>query len=379
MLEVLRFSEVKRELLTSLGEDEWKKLLAFCDAAQLTLTLHHLARSSLPTWVRTRADRNYRDNAVRFARLEGDIAEVMDRFSEENIDFVLLKGAAHAPDFTPDPLLRAIGDIDLWCLPHVVMSARDELLRLGYRPIAQSKGRHLAPMIRETEWRWRGDYYAADLPIPVDLHYCIWDEKLEHIRGPREDVFWNRRSSAAIHGRTMPILAGPDALAFAALHLLMHILHGDLRLQRAWEIGHFLNNRASDEAFWVQWRQLHSPELRKLEVIVFVLVEKWFGSKLPTVVEGEAQELPEDIKLWINKYALSPIEGLFAPNKDELWLNLCLVESFRDKVSVFLRRVFPRPRFIPSRATHHVRTLPATIAEGLKWWTLRQSRAIQRR
>jgi hypothetical protein len=42
----------------------------------------------------------------------------------------------------------------------------------------------------------------------------------------------------------MPIFFG-----FAALHLLLHLLHGDLPLQRAWEIARFLGTHACDEDF----------------------------------------------------------------------------------------------------------------------------------
>src|SRR5689334_12955875 len=159
-----------------------------------------------------------------------------DRFTGKDIEFILLKGSAHAPEFTPDPLLRTVGDIDLWCPSEAVSSARDQLLDLRYRPIGASKGRHLPPMARTTDWQWRGDYFATDLPIVIDLHYSLWDEKLERIPAPPENEFWNRRVDAAIHGRLLPVLTLPDALAFAALHLLMHILHGDVRLHRAWEI-----------------------------------------------------------------------------------------------------------------------------------------------
>jgi hypothetical protein len=58
----------------------------------------------------------------------------------------LLKGAAHSPDFTPDPLLRAHGDIDIWCMPEAVSLAWKALAEMGYRSVAESKGRHLPPL-----------------------------------------------------------------------------------------------------------------------------------------------------------------------------------------------------------------------------------------
>jgi len=401
VLAALQFSGPDLERVRSLNNDDWTKLLAFCDAAQLTFTFAHMCGSDIPDWVRSRIDRNRSDSAKRRGRLDLALGEISRRFNERGIEFALLKGSAHARWFSPDPTLRSTADIDLLCRPEALMRARDELLSMGYRSVGSTKGRHLPPMVRETEWHWRGDYYASDLPLPVDLHYKLWDEKLERIAGPPEDEFWSRRSYGLFGTEMVAMLALPDALAFAAIHLLMHILHGDTRLQRAWEIGYFLNNRAADDAFWFEWKRLHPPELRMLEVLIFLLVESWFGCKLSTQVEDEAKPLSPDIKLWLDRYASSPVEALFTPNKNELWLNLCLIRSFRGRARVFLRRVLPiyasgdvctergkvesQPsgistynfRHSVSRAIYHARTLAPTLVEGMKWWRIRQAPSRQ--
>ena len=70
VIQALRFSDASLELLESLDDAEWTKLLGFCDPARLTLTVGHYCRASLPDRVRARIDQNYRDNAERFAKLE---------------------------------------------------------------------------------------------------------------------------------------------------------------------------------------------------------------------------------------------------------------------------------------------------------------------
>ena len=395
VLDLLQFAAPDLHRIRSLSENDWSKLLEFCDEAQLTLTVAHLAGSGLPGWVRSRIDCNRSDSAEREARLDNALVEITHRFTEEGIDFLLIKGFGHAHEFNPDASLRSTADIDLYCLPDSITKARDALVGLGYRAIGASRGRHLPPMIRETEWQWRGNYFAADLPLPVDLHYKLWDEKLEHIPGPREDEFWCRRSCRVLADEIIPVLALPDALAFGALHLLMHLLHGDLRLQRAWEIAYFLQHRADDDTFWKDWRQSHHPDIRSLQVTIFCLVQRWFQCRIPAIVEWEAEMLPRHVQLWLRRYAFSPVAALFSENKDELWLNLCLVRSWRGKASVFFRRLLPlqvgistatgpantgfqlirawsrTTAFICGRMAHHVRTLPTTLFQGLSWcWIL---------
>jgi hypothetical protein len=387
----MRFSEIDSRDLEHLTDAEWKDLLTFCDASQATLLVGYLCRPFLPEWVRDRIDRNLSDNACRFERLKTAVLEISDGLQERGIDFTLLKGFAHSQAFAPDPRLRAQGDIDIWCQPDRVFDARDALFALQYRPIRKSKGRHLDPMIRETAWEWTGDYFAPDLPIPVDLHYQLWDQDMERISGPPEDEFWNRRCSALTDGRLIPMLHLADALGFAAMHLLMHLLHGDFRLQRSWELAYFLQKRSEDSEFWSDWQKLHSPGLRRLEVLIFVLTAQWFGCRIPGLIAGEAENLPKDLWLWINHYGFSPIEALFVPNKDELWLNLCLLQSFRDKARVLSRRLLPLPftnltrvadnghgtpnsrgetrsiRPLLRRIWHHAYTLPFTCIRGLRW------------
>ncbi len=365
VLEALRFDGAGAGRLRALDTAGFQNVLAMCDRAQLTLTLNHVCRASLPAWVRTRIDKNLADYSRRFARLTAALDEIGDVYTRRGIEYIVLKGIAHSPEFTPDPLLRAQGDIDLWCLPRDLEPARRTLADLGYRPHGRSEGRHLPPMVRDRSWQWRGDYFASDLPIAVELHFQLWDEKFEAIAAPGEREFWDRRK-----GR---LLALPDTLGFAALHLLMHLLHGDLRLQRAWEIAHFLEHHSGDRAFWETWRRWHPPQLRRLETIIFQLAAGWFGAALPNEAREEVRELPAGIQTWIERYALSPIEALFQPNKDEIWLHLCLVEGFLDRCAIVRRRLLPlrsgRPAAVlATRLAHHARSFFPSLAAGFAWW-----------
>ncbi|MBV8552223.1 MAG: nucleotidyltransferase family protein [Acidobacteriaceae bacterium] len=392
LLQALQFSDPDSQELPHLTTPEWDALLELCDETQLTLLVGDLCRAALPDWVRTRIDQNYLDNARRFARLRKELLELAESLSAHSIEFALLKGFSHFPDFCPHPLLRAQGDIDIWCLPERISEARDALTAIGYRAIGVSESRHLAPMIRETRWDWRRDYFAPDLPIPVDLHYQLWDAEREYLPGPSEKEVWHRRSEIFSDGCPLPALDLADTLAFAALHLLMHLLHGDVRLQRAWEIAFFLDSHTSDTKFWHRWQTLYSSRVRELQLVIFALARRWFSCSVPPLIADEFEALPDDIRLWIEKYGLSPIEGLFVPNKDELWLNMCLLRSLRAKIHIFFRRLLPVHAadlgrfgevsgsrrgiaqrlstfcFLLWRAVYHSKTLFPTCLGGLRWY-----------
>jgi hypothetical protein len=390
LLDVLSFENCRFAKLLNLSQSSLDALVSFCDCNQLTLLLRHLARPHLPDRIRLRMDRNYQDFSLRFIRLQAAVLEIARSFENAEIDLVLLKGFGQVPEFTPDPMVRAQGDVDIWCLPAQIDHAHQALRELGYRSVGESESRHLAPMIREKTWTWTGDYFAPDLPIPIDLHYRLWDEDMEGIRGPRESDFWQRRSSLPIGGQNISVLDEADTLAFAAVHLLMHLLHGDLRLNRAWEIGYFLNSRSEDELFWTRWQNMFPEHLRQLQVLIFALVQQWFACRVPDIVDCEIRTLAPDLKLWIRHFGWSPVEALFAPNKDELWLHMALLTRRADRRRVLFRRLFPahakvanmarssgRPgaelTFLWRRTLHHARTLVSSGAHGVKWWRLKRA------
>jgi hypothetical protein len=372
-------------LLDSLDGREWQSLIRCLDSSQLTLLFFNLNQHHIPTWLAARIEIDANKHRRRFERLLNHLRDISKVLASREIPFAVLKGFTHAPDFIENPLLRAQGDLDLWCEHLRVEEAAQALERIRFRPIGRSKGRHLTPMIRESGWTWTGDYFAPELPIPVELHYELWDAEHEGLPALDEKAIWSRLSPCNLSSDINLLqLCDPDKLAFASLHFLMHLLHGDTKLLRGWELAYFLDNR-QDPAFWHTWRSLYSPKLRQLQMTTFVLAARWFGCQLPSAVIDEVDDLPQLVRIWLHNYSLSPVASLFNPNKDELWLHMALLSSFKDKARIFARRLLPfqaveikqtvneRPtrsmlRHIWRRLFHHALTLLPTCARAVRWW-----------
>ncbi len=201
------------------------------------------------------------------------------------------------------------------------------------------------------------------------------------------DEFWARRNGQA--------LDTADALAYVALHLLRHLLRGSARPCQVYDVAWFLHHHADDGEFWSRWRELHPPELRRLEGICFRLAREWFGCAMGPVANEEVSALPAPVREWFETFAFSPLEVWFRPNKNELWLHLALLDSARDKLAVCRRRVFPTqfpgpvdavclPReqltfsrrmlkyartawFLAKRAVFHTRAFGALLHTGVRW------------
>lgn len=383
-----------RAVLSALSDSEWKSLLAFTDHSAIALILAADCRDNLPAWVRERLDGAIARNTERLARLRFELAGISGRLEAQRIPFALLKGFSLGPEYTLDLRLRMHYDIDLFVPTESVDNAYRAILSLGYEPMEGNDhlpADHLPTLTRKTGWQWRGDPFDPEIPPSVELHFQFWDEEADRLPAPGVEEFWPRR----VDEDGLAMLHPADKLAYSTLHLLRHLFRASARVNHVYEIARFLETQVENPAFWTTWRKLHPEPLRRLEAVVFRLAAAWFGCRCSAEAAEEMDRLPGDVPLWFEKYAASPVEALFHPNKHELWLHLALLDSARDRRKVLIRKIFPLTLppaggdvFVPadeitfrmrwkhrirytvrflSRTAYHARTLPVTLWHGLLW------------
>ncbi|HTR34734.1 MAG TPA: MFS transporter [Bryobacteraceae bacterium] len=400
VMAALRFSAPDTEPLAALTEPEWSKALAFADRAQLKLPLGLRCRESLPDSICADVNQDLCNNAERWRRVKAVYCEVASAFDDVGLEFAVLKGFSHCPLFAADSRHRAQFDIDLLLPPSQLGEARDVALRLGYEPAVpfdQHPTDHLPALVRKNGWEWRGgSFYDPEIPLSLELHFRLWDERTERFAPAGLDCFWERRQERELDGLKFVGLHAADAVGYATLHLLRHLLRGDLRPYHLYETAYLLHRSAGDTLFWTQWHELHDASLRRLEAICFSLAERWFDCRLPVAVSEEFDHLPQDVRRWLDTFSESPLTGLFHPNKDEVWLHWSLVESRRDRWAVLRRRAMPEQlpspvssvhipeqqltwrirlrdrwrywQYCVARAAHHVRALRSVAWSGVRWF-----------
>ena len=387
VLAALHFREPRTQWLAGLGEPEQRRAVDFCDRAGLTLLL----RGVLPEATACAAAKNL----LRLRAAERTYA----RLTKLPGEFLALKGITQCELFGIRAEDRAQYDIDLYFPSGLVESARDVLLAQDYESIPGMEGfptDHLPGLFPRTAWRWRGDYFDPEMPLAIELHFQFWNKQLERLAAPGAEEFWDRRVRRPVGGTELSVLCPQDAVAYASLHLLKHLLHGSVRPFHAYEIASFLELHAAGGAFWDEWLRLHSPGLRRLQAVAFLLAESWFGCALAPAALEEVARLPARTRAWFEDFATSPAVQPFRPNKDELWLHLSLLDSLGDKLRVARRRLLPGNLPPPARATasaserevyvswfatrlrHHARSLGTTVTSGARWWWRSQRRKAAR-
>lgn len=400
VLAALHLREPRQSALTRLDDRGWRRALDFCDRSRLTLPLREAARDAMPEWVRERVDKNAAQNLQRLAGIENTYRELASRINAAGAEFLALKGITQCALFGGRPDLRVQYDIDLFVPDEHLYRARDALMAGGYEPVEAMEAfptDHLPVMIRKTGWEWRGDYFDVEIPLSVDLHFQFWNGDVERLPAPGcTEEFWGRHVTRRIGGFDLAVLSPPDALAYTALHLLRHLLRGDLSPFHAYEMAGLLDSVASSAAFWSEWQELHPAPLRRLEAVVFRLSSEWFGCTLAGETAEEIGQFSAPVRAWFSEFAISPAAAPYDSNKDELWLHCALLDSRRDAWSVARRRLLPlnlppwgggihlpeaqftwRKRVVEllnylgyarRRFVRHAAAVPRVVVSGSRWW-----------
>ncbi len=386
----LRFDGDPSRALEKIPSHKWPEFLALCDEAHISLALAARYGGAAPEELRSRLTRN----AARHGRIVEAHREIAATLEAQGVEFLVLKGLTHEGVWNNAAKHRPQYDIDLYVPPPMAPAAVRALESLGYKVCEEeSKGSdHLPVMVRRTGWRWRGDYFDPDQPLAAEVHFRFCNPSLGFY-APGADTFWERRRIAEFDGVRLPALHPMDALHYACWHAVRHLLRGGLRILHVYELAFFLDRSSSDSAFWEEWR-----DSGPAEGIAFRLASEWFGCRMHRAAAACAGNLPADVERWFRLFAFSPIRALTHPNKDEVFLQLCLNRASagerilprrlpgfwlhaHDREEGLLlrwRRGFGRARFIASRAVHHARTLAPLIGSGLRWWWPRRPQSDRR-
>ncbi len=371
LIEALRFRHAHPENLRSVPDSQWRAVLSSWRVVRLTLPLRLTCAEYLPQWVREKLDVHVANNIHRSERIKQVYAQAAGAFRAAHAEHVVIKGFSLSPGYVDHPRFRAQSDIDVYCPPESAGRARDALAALGYVPshvndhLPQD---HLPPMVPNTPWEWRGNFFDPEIPVGFEIHFRFWDTTLTRIDPQGLDQFWDRRIQRRLDGMVFPGLAPADNLGYAALNLLRDLLHGWIAAEQVYGLARFLHTTAEDRDFWQTWRTLHSDSVRRLASVAFLAAATCFDCNLAGEVQDEIQQLAPGVRQWFQYFPQSLLSGPASTRrKDSLWLHLQLVRSTRDKIAVLADRLAPLPPRVPAIASvvpehlHPVKT-PETLS-----------------
>ena len=179
------------------------------------------ASSAVPDGARERLRKIFYATALRNARVEGQLTQILSTFRERSIDAMLLKGLFVLHTLYEESGLRPIGDIDLLVHSSDVARADSALRRLGYSlragsmPLGFYRQVHFHVLYHGTE---------GGSQCPVEVHWDVQDM----FNVLRIDIaqIWNRAVRWNLEDETVWVMGREDLLAYLCYHADKHACFG---------------------------------------------------------------------------------------------------------------------------------------------------------
>jgi hypothetical protein len=271
-----------------------------------------------------------------------EAAAILDANS---VEYLVLKGFTQAPDFVSRPELRRQGDIDFFVPREQISAAVRGLKEIGYASCDAEEyyryADHVPTLVRFGTWKWSGNNYDPEVPLAVEIHFCLWNEAVSLIAVQEIEEFWKRRRVRTWGELIFPALDRPDHLAYFALHILRNVFSAEPTLHHVRELATFLDRSAGDDPFWRAWTVTHSPRLRTMQAVAFSLAAAWFSCKVPDAARAEIECLSRELRNWIETCCCAPLGTLFRRTRDGRLLQFLLAETRESRKKILWKALGP--------------------------------------
>ncbi len=263
----------------------WKRAIRWLDDFGLSFYfLQKLkttnATDTVPTWVISRLERNFATNRGRVDHMSHQFGIINQKFNDAGVRYAVLKGVSIVPEFCPDAALRHQSDFDYLVDDQSLSAARRVLVQAGYTlKLPTSTQEFIFVMHGKRAPSRSATQYLARSPNTVELHLDIWDRDQYGLPLIPKLFFVERAETHQWNGLAFPALADEDTFLLQVLHACGHLFIYWIRMSSLFEVGYFLNRRASDTSLWnrIEERVGDNSMLKEFVVVVTELVAKLFS------------------------------------------------------------------------------------------------------
>jgi hypothetical protein len=274
----------------ALAAQDWEQLARLAQREGVAPLLYAACRggamqAAIPPTALTSLAGSFYASAAQNLLLSRELREISAALQAGDVPFIVLKGAALAPDLYPDLALRPMTDLDLLVRRERLQMAQELLQPLGYlefdRPelaggLAQRIGYHL-----------RLFKPGGAQPVVVELHWNLIGGDADW-RTPPTDWFWSQAVPLDGPAAGAPALAcklNPQAhLLYMAAHLMLKHGGGEARLLWFYDL-YLLVQRYQDEIDWNELlRQARRFHWTAAVRTALARAQRCFGLRLPEQV-----------------------------------------------------------------------------------------------
>jgi hypothetical protein len=323
----------------------WTDIYSWLDANGLTLYFIDRIKSlriedALPSKVLCRFEENARDNRKRTAQMFDEFFRINLGFQAAGLSYANFKGFTLSPEVCSDAALRYQSDLDFIVADCDVPRCIEILECQGYLRTGTCNGvielkadSGLLPSVQ--------DLYKAKPQRSVEIHIC---NSFEQGRANSGNNILLRRRLRSWSGHEFPLLADSDKFLALAQHLFKHLKSEWTRASWILEYANFVGSHSKDDALWREVEEYLScnPETKTaVGAATLITVQNIGIARLPGALSRAMQELPQSVRLWIERYGNKVLIARFPGTKLYLLLQGALSHGEDSRMEKRLGKLLP--------------------------------------
>lgn len=244
--------------------------------------------------VRSRLDRVNRLMRARTERLLEEGATILRVFAAQGIQALPLKGIVLADRYYPDPLTRAMRDIDLLIHKADETKATTALSKLGYRAFGRQSKSTLLVQGEKLAESWSPDHLR-----PVDLHTRSVDD-IAFLGLDLDALLWDRSTRVELLGvPDVPVLRPAVLMFHVALHASNNWVRRDPMLSHLRDLE-ILSSRL-DQADWGELAELSDRGSARNIFPALAFLARYVPAAIPIeVFHSMEKQTPPRLRTWID-------------------------------------------------------------------------------
>ncbi|MCD1161134.1 nucleotidyltransferase domain-containing protein [Peribacillus frigoritolerans] len=179
--------------------------------------------------------KEFKKNTLQMLLLSGEMEQVSELFTENQIRLLYLKGPVIAADIYGDISLRTSKDLDILISISDLKRAEELLLSIGYE-------KEVVPNVLK-EWKWRSHHVVYFHPlknIQLEIHWRLQPFPLKE---PKFNELWDRKRVSTLTSYPVYLLGKEDLLLYLISHGARHgwfrirwLLDVDLMLRKGFKL-----------------------------------------------------------------------------------------------------------------------------------------------
>ncbi len=248
------------QIHSAIGKEQiiWINILQLSGTERCTPLLYvrlnqHDLFSNLPTAIQSIITKAYQNNLKRNNTLKDGLINLLAEFEKQNINSLLLKGAATFCDnYYGDPGARVMGDLDILVHPEHIEKCKAILITQGYTEMFDP-GMALNGLATDIRHHQIPAYRHPITNVIIEIHFNVSYGQAGRVV-PTEQA-WKNKIEATLENSNTSILSVQDRVLLNTAHALLprrEFIQGEVSLLQLADFSTLVSQRLN-EINWDDW------------------------------------------------------------------------------------------------------------------------------